>query len=71
MTMRTIRQNLVWAFGYNVVLIPVAMGMLYPFTNGLLLDPVIAAAAMALSFRVGRRELPASEWFRASGTESP
>jgi Cu+-exporting ATPase len=48
-TMRTIRQNLVWAFGYNVVLIPVAMGVLYPFTNGLLLNPVIAAAAMALS----------------------
>jgi len=48
-TMRTIRENLVWAFGYNVVLIPVAMGVLYPFTNGLLLDPVIAAAAMAVS----------------------
>jgi Cu+-exporting ATPase len=47
-TMRVIRQNLFWAFAYNVVLIPVAMGMLYPFT-GLLLDPVLAAAAMALS----------------------
>ncbi len=47
-TMRTIRQNLFWAFAYNVVLIPVAMGVLYPFT-GLLLDPVLAAAAMALS----------------------
>ncbi|HEX5451616.1 MAG TPA: copper-translocating P-type ATPase, partial [Candidatus Limnocylindrales bacterium] len=47
-TLRTIRQNLLWAFGYNVVLIPVAMGVLYPFT-GLLLDPVLAAAAMALS----------------------
>jgi Cu+-exporting ATPase len=47
-TMRTIRQNLFWAFAYNVVLIPVAMGALYPFT-GVLLDPVLAAAAMALS----------------------
>jgi Cu+-exporting ATPase len=47
-TMRTIRQNLFWAFAYNVVLIPVAMGVLYPFT-GLLLDPILAAAAMALS----------------------
>jgi Cu+-exporting ATPase len=47
-TMRIIRQNLFWAFAYNVVLIPVAMGVLYPFT-GLLLDPILAAAAMALS----------------------
>jgi len=47
-TMRNIRQNLFWAFAYNVVLIPVAMGVLYPFT-GLLLDPILAAGAMALS----------------------
>jgi Cu+-exporting ATPase len=47
-TMRTIRQNLFWAFGYNVLLIPVAMGVLYPFT-GRLLDPALAAGAMALS----------------------
>ena len=47
-TMRNIRQNLYWAFAYNVVLIPIAMGALYPFT-GLLLDPIFAAAAMALS----------------------
>ena len=47
-TMRNIRQNLFWAFAYNVVLIPVAMGVLYPFT-GMLLDPILAAAAMALS----------------------
>jgi Cu+-exporting ATPase len=47
-TMHTIRQNLFWAFAYNVVLIPVAMGALYPFT-GLLLDPILAAAAMAFS----------------------
>ncbi len=47
-TMANIRQNLFWAFAYNVVLIPVAMGALYPFT-GILLDPILAAAAMALS----------------------
>jgi P-type Cu+ transporter len=47
-TMRTIRQNLGWAFGYNVVLIPVAAGLLYPVA-GLMLTPALAAAAMALS----------------------
>ncbi len=47
-TMRNIRQNLFWAFAYNVVLIPVAMGVLFP-VFGLLLDPILAAAAMALS----------------------
>ena len=47
-TMRIVRQNLAWAFGYNVVLIPVAMGVLYPFA-GLLLNPGLAAGAMALS----------------------
>ena len=47
-TMGNIRQNLFWAFAYNVILIPVAMGVLYPFT-GMLLDPIFAAAAMALS----------------------
>ncbi len=47
-TMRNIRQNLVWAFGYNVVLIPVAAGALYPVT-GLTLSPMLAAGAMALS----------------------
>jgi Cu+-exporting ATPase len=47
-TVATIRQNLFWAFIYNVALIPVAAGVLYPFT-GWLLSPVLAAAAMALS----------------------
>ncbi|MEW5964575.1 MAG: heavy metal translocating P-type ATPase [Pseudomonadota bacterium] len=47
-TMRNVRQNLVGAFGYNVAGIPIAMGVLYPFI-GLLLSPLIAAAAMAFS----------------------
>ena len=45
-TMRNVRQNLIGAFGYNVLGIPVAMGVLYPFF-GILLSPLIAAAAMA------------------------
>ena len=47
-TMRTIKQNLFWAFVYNVVGIPVAAGVLYPFA-GWLLSPVLASAAMSLS----------------------
>jgi P-type Cu+ transporter len=47
-TMRVVRENLGWAFGYNVVLIPVAMGVLYPVI-GVLLNPGLAAGAMALS----------------------
>ena len=47
-TMRNIRQNLFWAFGYNVALIPVAAGALYPAFD-VLLSPAIAAGAMALS----------------------
>ncbi|RYH08392.1 heavy metal translocating P-type ATPase [Tropicimonas sp. IMCC6043] len=47
-TMRNIRQNLGWAFGYNTALIPVAAGVLYP-AFGILLSPVLAAGAMALS----------------------
>jgi len=52
-TMRTIRQNLFWAFGYNVLLIPVAAGILYPFENLPMmlrqLHPILAALAMAFS----------------------
>ncbi len=47
-TMRNIRQNLVFAFAYNVIGIPIAAGVLYPFV-GLRLSPMIAAAAMAMS----------------------
>ena len=47
-TMRTIKQNLIWAFAYNVVLIPLAAGALYPLF-GILLNPMLAALAMALS----------------------
>jgi len=47
-TMKKIRQNLFWAFGYNTAGIPVAAGVLYPFF-GILLSPIIAAGAMAMS----------------------
>lgn len=48
LTVRTIRQNLFWAFIYNLIGVPIAAGVLYPFT-GFLLSPMIAGAAMALS----------------------
>lgn len=48
LTVRTIRQNLFWAFIYNLIAIPVAAGILYP-VNGFLLNPMIGGAAMALS----------------------
>jgi Cu+-exporting ATPase len=47
-TLRVVKENLVWAFGYNVVLIPVAAGLLYPLW-GVLLSPILAGAAMAFS----------------------
>ena len=47
-TMRNIRQNLFWAFAYNTALIPVAAGVLYP-AFGILLSPILAAGAMAMS----------------------
>jgi P-type Cu+ transporter len=64
-TLRVIRQNLAWAFGYNLVLIPVAMGALYPIA-GITLNPAMAAGAMALSsvsvvtnsLRLRRRKRP-------------
>ena len=47
-TMRIVKQNLGWAFGYNLVLVPVAAGMLYPIW-GIQLSPILAGLAMALS----------------------
>jgi Cu+-exporting ATPase len=47
-TMKTMKQNLFWAFVYNVIGIPIAAGVLFPVT-GLMLSPIIASAAMAFS----------------------
>jgi P-type E1-E2 ATPase len=47
-TMRTIKLNFIWAFGYNIVLIPVAMGALY-IEFGILMNPIFASFAMAAS----------------------
>jgi Cu+-exporting ATPase len=48
-TIRNIKQNLFWAFGYNVIGIPIAAGLLHLLFNGPLLNPIFAAAAMSLS----------------------
>lgn len=48
LTIRTVRQNLFWAFIYNIIAVPIAAGILYPF-NGFLLNPMIGGAAMAFS----------------------
>jgi Cu+-exporting ATPase len=66
-TIRIVRQNLVWAFGYNVVLIPVAAGLLYP-AWGLLLSPMLAGAAMAFSsVSVVTNSLRLKRWRPAHG----
>ena len=49
LTMRKIKQNLFWAFGYNSIGIPLAAGLLYPFVNKILISPELAAAFMAMS----------------------
>ena len=49
LTIRKIKENLVWAFGYNTIGIPIAAGILYPFFHRILITPELAAAFMALS----------------------
>ena len=68
-TMRNIKQNLFWAFAYNVALIPLAAGAFYPFT-GMLLDPIIAAGAMALSSVTVVSNALRLRTFRADGREA-
>ncbi len=68
LTVRTIRQNLFWAFIYNIIGVPIAAGILYPI-NGFLLNPMIAGAAMAFSsvsvvsnsLRLKRKKIQATE----------
>lgn len=68
-TMRNVRQNLIGAFGYNSLGIPVAMGVLYPFI-GLLLSPLIAAAAMAFSSLTVVSNANRLRWFEPRRTAS-
>ena len=58
-TLRVVKQNLAWAFGYNAVLIPVAAGLLYPLW-GVLLSPILAGAALAFS-SVSRKSATGSQ----------
>ncbi|MGR3572687.1 heavy metal translocating P-type ATPase [Brevirhabdus sp.] len=67
-TMRNIKQNLFWAFGYNVALIPVAAGVLYP-VNGTLLSPILAAGAMALSSVFVLSNALRLRWVKAEAAE--
>ncbi len=67
--MSVIRQNLFWAFGYNVVLIPVAMGVLYP-AFGITLNPALAAGAMALSSVSVVAQLAAPARFRRTAART-
>jgi len=70
-TMRNIRQNLFWAFGYNVALVPVAAGLLYP-SFGIQLSPALAAGAMALSsVSVVSNALLLKAWKPALDQEAP
>ena len=70
-TMRNIKQNLFWAFAYNIALIPLAAGVLYPFF-GILLDPIFAAAAMALSsVTVVSNALRLRRWQPSRASSSP
>ncbi|MDP4032306.1 MAG: heavy metal translocating P-type ATPase [Pseudorhodobacter sp.] len=68
--MANIRQNLFWAFGYNVLLIPLAAGALYPL-NGMLLSPMIAAGAMAISSVTVLSNALRLRRFRAPGAHRP
>jgi P-type Cu+ transporter len=69
-TIRIIKQNLLWAFGYNVVLIPVAAGVLYPIW-GVLLSPILAGAAMAFSsVSVVTNSLRLKKWRSEAGADA-